>query len=180
MIGDLSFLKNTRVARMDTRLNPPPYSPSRSLGCLILLICIGITTEKSRADLLEKRNIDYARFGEHAVQLDWFRPDNHQIYPGILLIHGGGWVGGSRKGFEPLAKDLAAKGYVVANIDYRLATEAKFPGAVLDCKAAVRWMRANAKSLGLNPNQIAGVGGFGRRSPHGNGGKQLGRSFFQR
>jgi len=54
---------------------------------------------------------------------------------------------------------LARIGYVVANIDYRLAAEAKFPGAVLDCKAVVRWMRANAEDLGVDPDRIAAIGG---------------------
>ncbi|MAS95840.1 MAG: esterase [Verrucomicrobiales bacterium] len=109
--------------------------------------------------LREGKEISYATVGEKELLLDWFRPDDDKTYPGIILIHGGGWTGGSRKAFEPMAKELATAGYVVANVDYRLATEAKFPGAVVDCKAAVRWMRGNAENLGLDLSFIAAIGG---------------------
>lgn len=124
---------------------------------LPLLLCAGFV--RSEEPLREAREVEYAAFGDRAVELDWFRPDNESVLPGIVLIHGGGWIGGSRKAFESTARDLAAAGFVVANIDYRLATEAKFPGAVLDGKAAVRWMRANAESLGVDPDRIAAIGG---------------------
>lgn len=57
-----------------------------------------------------------------------------------------------------MSKELAALGYVVANADYRFASEAKFPGAVSDAKAAVRWMRAHASELNLNSELIIGAG----------------------
>ncbi len=128
----------------------------------IIGACFFLTTLGAAEDAPElkvERDVAYATFGEREVHLDWFRPDNDKTYPSIVLIHGGGWIGGNRKSFETTAKDLAVAGYVVANIDYRLATEAKFPGAVLDCKAAVRWMRVQAERLGVNAKQIAAIGG---------------------
>jgi pectinesterase len=107
----------------------------------------------------EARDVVFATYGERELQLDWFRPDNEAICPGILVVHGGGWIGGTRKSFEPIAKDLASHGYVVVNLEYRLATETKFPGAVLDLKAAIRWMRAHASELGLDPDRVGAVGG---------------------
>ena len=89
----------------------------------------------------------------------WFRPDDDKVYPGVLVVHGGGWIGGNRKSFETIAKDLARAGYVVANLEYRLATEEPFPGAVLDVKAAIRWMRSEAERLQMNSEAIGGVGG---------------------
>lgn len=103
-------------------------------------------------------NIDYASFGDKKVQLDLYMPKKTGIYPGVILVHGGGWTSGTRLGFTQMAIDLAEKGYVVANIDYRLAAEAIFPGAVQDTKAAIRWLRANAKTYNINPNKIAGIG----------------------
>ncbi|MCG8601292.1 MAG: alpha/beta hydrolase [Verrucomicrobiales bacterium] len=131
--------------------------PFHFLPAFLFLCSIAIGDEQG--ELRIRTDVAYAKFGGREVHLDWFRPDDKNVYPGILLIHGGGWIGGSRKAFGTTAQDLARLGYVVANIDYRLATEAKFPGAVLDCKAAVRWMRANAEELGLDPDHIAAVGG---------------------
>ncbi|MDF1861784.1 MAG: alpha/beta hydrolase [Verrucomicrobiales bacterium] len=123
-------------------------------GCLT-----GFAQEPKRVDLRSENDVVYAKFGDREVQLDWFRPANEETLPGIVLIHGGGWIGGKRESFESTARDLAHHGYMVANISYRLATEAKFPGAVLDCKAAVRWMRANAGRLGVDSERIAAIGG---------------------
>lgn len=106
-----------------------------------------------------ERGIAYATFGDRKVAMDLFHPAGDGLHPGILLVHGGGWTSGNRQSFEAFAIELAKRGYVVANIDYRLATEAKFPAAVLDCKAAVRWLRSNAARLHLDPGRIAGVGG---------------------
>ncbi len=105
-----------------------------------------------------KADVPYAKFVDREVQLDRFRIDDEAVLPGIVLTYGGGWIGGSRKAFRQTAQDLARLGYVVANVDYRLATEAKSSGAVLDCKAAVRWMRVNAEELGVDPSRIAAIG----------------------
>lgn len=126
-----------------------------SILSILAIATAGLAEESVKA----VTDVTYAKVGERELKLDWFRPDDEETYPGIVLIHGGGWTGGSRKAFEPLARELASAGYVVANIDYRLATEAKFPGAVVDCKAAVRWMRGNAKDLGLDLGFIAAIGG---------------------
>jgi sugar lactone lactonase YvrE/acetyl esterase/lipase len=75
-----------------------------------------------------------------------------------LCIHGGGWSKGERKNMRTLAVALAHKGYVTASLSYRLSGEAKFPAAIHDCKAAVRWLRANAKQLGIQPEAIGVTG----------------------
>ncbi len=105
-------------------------------------------------------DLTYAKYEEQELKLDLHRLKKRaRPLPCIVTVHGGGWLGGSRKSWEKIARDLALEGFVVANISYRLAEEAKFPGAVLDCKAAVRWLRANHEKLGIDPNRIAGVGG---------------------
>lgn len=106
-----------------------------------------------------RRDIVYASPGGRDLTMDVYLPAGEGPFPGVLLVHGGGWTGGSRHAFQPVAAMLAGHGHVVANVDYRLATEAKFPGAVLDCKAALRWMRAHAGELRLDPERIGGVGG---------------------
>lgn len=107
----------------------------------------------------EFKDIEYARYGNKAVHLDFYRLKNDKKLPVIILVHGGGWAKGSKESHTPMAKDLAEQGYAVANIHYRLSGEAKFPGAVEDTKASIRWVRANAEKYKLDTNKIFGIGG---------------------
>lgn len=127
----------------------------------VLLISIGLLLCGSLgAETKTIRDLVYAKVGDRELKLDLTRSSELTgPLPCIVTVHGGGWLGGSRKSWEPIATDLATAGFVVANIEYRLAGEAKFPGAVLDCKAAIRWLRANAGKYGINPEKISGVGG---------------------
>lgn len=101
----------------------------------------------------------YAKYGEREVQLDLYRPKARaQALPAIICIHGGGWSKGDRSSMGNLAQALAAKGYVGVTISYRLSGEAKFPAAEQDCKAAVRWLRANAEKHGIKADAIGVTG----------------------
>ena len=62
--------------------------------------------------------------------------------PVVLWIHGHRWSYGSKE--QHPSVNLTAHGYIVVSLDYRLSGEAPFPAAIEDCKAAVRWLRANA------------------------------------
>jgi len=64
-----------------------------------------------------------------------------------------------RKRFAHVASALAERGVAAACIEYRMADEAAFPGAIQDVKAAVRWMRANATKYGIDPEMIGTLGG---------------------
>ncbi len=120
---------------------------------------IKIAATKVPASVIESKNITYQRHGRRALQLDLYRPRHAgSPVPAVILVHGGGWRSGYRTHLTPLAIELAEAGYVVATISYRLAPEARYPAAVHDVKAAVRWMRKNANKYGVTPDQIA-VGG---------------------
>jgi acetyl esterase/lipase len=108
-----------------------------------------------------RRDVVYGKGGGRDLKLDLFLPKTGTgPRPGIVYIHGGGWSGGNRGAFQRQAAHLASKrGYVGACIEYRLSGEAKFPAAVEDAKCAVRWLRANAKTYGVDPNRIAAAGG---------------------
>ncbi len=102
----------------------------------------------------------YARYGARELQLDLYRPSSGDgPFPGAIFIHGGGWSAGGRNAFRRQAAYLASQGFVCVTIEYRLSKEAPYPAAVYDCKASVRWMRANAGHYRLNPDQIAAAGG---------------------
>lgn len=97
-------------------------------------------------------------YGKRELHLDVFRPEKHGKYPVLLLIHGGGWRSGNRTMDIPLAQQIAAHGFVTAVIEHRLSPEALYPAAVYDIKAAVRYLRANAKKYGIDPKRMA-IGG---------------------
>ena len=107
------------------------------------------------------RNISYRSIGTRRLHMDLCLPARTfvQPVPGIILIHGGGWQSGDRWMELPMALQLAGRGYVAATVEYRLSPEALYPAAVLDVKAAVRWMRAHAKECGVDTTRIAVYGG---------------------
>jgi acetyl esterase/lipase len=84
--------------------------------------------------------------------------------PGVLFIHGGGFTGGDKAEYRSasVSADLARAGYVVVSCNYVLGAKDKpgvWPRNIADCRDAVRWMRANADALGLDPDRIAVAGG---------------------
>jgi acetyl esterase/lipase len=88
--------------------------------------------------------------------LDLYAPKKATGVPLIVWIHGGAFLFGSKEGFpvEPVPLHLLLEGYEVASINYRLSPEALFPAQFQDCKAAIRWLRAHADELGIDPNRI--------------------------
>ena len=111
-------------------------------------------------DVDVKRNIVYTKNGGIPVKLDLYRPrQRKQPVPGLIFIHGGGWAAGKKEDYSYYGQVFANKGYIVASINYRLTSEAAFPAAVEDCKCAVRWMRAHAARLGVDPDRIGVAGG---------------------
>lgn len=106
-----------------------------------------------------KRDVTYARYGNRTLEMDIYRPKNvWGELPAVVCIHGRGWANGNRVNHEKVAQAIAARGYVAATISYRLSGEAPFPAAIHDCKAAVRFLRANAKQYGLDPDHIGAIG----------------------
>ena len=84
--------------------------------------------------------------------------------PAVLFIHGGGFKGGDKAEFRSasVCADLARAGYVVVSCNYLLSTKEKpqvWPQNIADCREAVRWIRKNARDLGINPQRIAVAGG---------------------
>jgi acetyl esterase/lipase len=97
--------------------------------------------------------------GEH-LQLNLARPKvGDGPFPAVLCIHGGGFRAGKRESYDTLCQKLAQRGYVAVTITYRLAPKHKFPAAVHDTKAAVRWLRANAVTYKIDPERIGVTGG---------------------
>ena len=93
-----------------------------------------------------------------------FEPEGHKASdsrPAIVFFFGGGWRSGTPGQFRHQAKHLAARGMVAMSADYRVLNRQGVKGhkCVQDAKSAIRWARANAKRLGVDPNRLAAGGG---------------------
>jgi len=122
------------------------------------------------AEVVVDENITYGKAGEIELKLDLARPEGDGPFPAIVFIHGGGWHQGSRQGYRGQIQEAAKRGYVAATISYRLMQydETKrdtatatpiFPAQIHDAKAAIRWLRANAKKYNVAPGRIGVTGG---------------------
>jgi acetyl esterase/lipase len=102
-------------------------------------------------------DVTYKHIDGRNLQLDIYSPKSitHPL-PVVLWIHGHRWSYGSKEQRPPV--NLMAQGYIVASIDYRPSGEASFPAAIEDCKAAVRWLRANAIAYHIDPDHIGAWG----------------------
>ncbi|HZZ82670.1 MAG TPA: alpha/beta hydrolase [Gemmataceae bacterium] len=105
-------------------------------------------------------NIEYANPDNQHLQLDLARPAKGDgPFPAIVCIHGGGFRAGTRHSYDAQCIRLAEQGYVAVTVSYRLAPKYQFPAAVHDTKAAVRWVRANAKKYKIDPERVGVMGG---------------------
>jgi acetyl esterase/lipase len=122
---------------------------------------IRIASSEAPPTVRAVKGLTYVRYGGRALQLDLYLPARPQPgpVPGIVFVHGGGWRAGVRANFAPMAIRMAERGYAAATISYRLSPEARYPAAVIDAKAAVRWMRSHASDYGIDPSRIAIGGG---------------------
>ena len=108
-------------------------------------------------------NIAYAEYPE--TKLDVFKPAGWSSsakpkYPGILVIHGGGWTGGTKESMlERWVLPYVEKGFVAVNVEYRLAKAAPAPAAVEDVLKAAQWFEKNAGRLNVDKDRIAVTGG---------------------
>jgi len=95
-----------------------------------------------------------------SLKLDLYFPGkaSKKPRPAILCFHGGGWEGGHRQLHHAHAEYFAGQGFVAATVSYRLRPEVNIDGCVHDAKAAVRWLRANAKAYGVDPERIGAFG----------------------
>ena len=115
---------------------------------------------RTTLDRLDSRlGVTYARYGDRTLEMDIYRPKGAwgQL-PAVVCIHGGGWANGNRGSHARVAQAIAACGYVAATISYRLSGEVLFPAQINDCKAAVRFLRANAKIYGIDSDNIGAIG----------------------
>ena len=94
--------------------------------------------------------------GGRALVCDVYRPPGDVSgAPAVVLLHGGSWRQGDRSQLRGYGILLGRAGYVCVAPEYRFLGEAPWPAAIEDVKAAIRWVRASAPSLGVDPSRIA-------------------------
>ena len=99
------------------------------------------------------RDLLYVAGGHERNRLDLYLPEKAEgRLPLVVWIHGGGWQGGNKENCP--AVPFATRGYAVASINYRLSQHAVFPAQIEDCKAAIRWLRANAAKYHFDADHI--------------------------
>jgi acetyl esterase/lipase len=145
-------------------LAPPPAVPYNAATTYAKLIknypFIRTATDVPPPAVAAAKGITYIQRGDHALQLDVYRPAQAGApLPAVVYVHGGGWINGDRAEFAPMAIRMAERGFVGVTVSYRLAPEARYPAAIHDVKSAVRWVRAHAAEYGIDPQRIAIAGG---------------------
>jgi acetyl esterase/lipase len=107
-----------------------------------------------------ERGIEFCRHDGTALAGDLYRPTTGSKHPVVIAIHGGGWQNGGPERYRYWGPWLAARGYAVFSITYRLVKPGvkRWPDCLHDCRAAVQFIRANAARYGIDPDRIAMVG----------------------
>lgn len=108
-----------------------------------------------------QRDLTYCTVDGVALKMDlYFPPQASKPSPVAIYVHGGGWSQGDKtQGSVIPFTDLASQGFLVAAVNYRLAPRYKFPAMIDDVKCAVRYLRANATKLNMDPSRIGAWGG---------------------
>jgi acetyl esterase/lipase len=144
------------------------------LALALLSLCVALTAGAQEKSSKKKaggyppviegtKSETYRKVGDTELKVWIFEPaaKGTKPLPAIVFFFGGGWTGGSPTQFEPQSRHLASRGMIAIVADYRVKTrqDAKPADCVSDAKACVRWVRANAARLGIDPERIAVGGG---------------------
>ena len=134
-----------------------PASIWVSLAALAALIAPARAADTP--NVITAHDVVYSKVGETELKLDLVRPaEGDGPFPAVLVIHGGGWRGGSKDSNRPILSQFAKRGYVAISPQYRFCPKATFPAQVHDVKAAVRWLRSNAKEYKVDVEHIGAMG----------------------
>lgn len=105
------------------------------------------------------KDVEYANIDGVSLKADIYYPlGKSKKYPGIAMVHGGGWISGSKENEKYMAQELASKGYVAMAVGYRLADVAKYPAAVIDVENAIKFLKKNKKKYALDSKKLAVLG----------------------
>jgi alpha-L-fucosidase 2 len=122
----------------------------------VLLVCASFL---ALAGAEEKNDIEFARPGGVPLTLDASVPEGKGPFATVIVVHGGGWQNGTKRSYDkPLLPVLTEAGFAWFTINYRLAPQHKYPAAVEDVEAAVRWVKQHAREYKVDVKRIALMG----------------------
>lgn len=105
------------------------------------------------------RNVTYVQRGVKPLRMTVYIPEQKSAgRPVVMVIHGGGFVGGTRKQMAPLCMTIANQGMIVFNVEYRLAPAYPFPAPIEDVRCGLRWIAKHATSYGGDPSRLGVTG----------------------
>ena len=124
----------------------------------VLIIAIGLLAALPAVSL-DGKDVAYASRDGKPLLLDLHIPDGPGPFPAAILIHGGGFDGGSKStNVRPLFEPLANAGFAWFSLDYRLAPAVQFPQALRDIDDGIAWVKSNAAKYHVNPSKVAIIG----------------------
>jgi acetyl esterase/lipase len=125
-----------------------------------MMCAISITAlAKNEAEIVFQKDLVYTKIGDTGLTYDIARPgEGAGPFPVVLCIHAGGWQLGDKRSFRDDIRRLAAKGYVAATINFRVTPGAKWPAQLEDVRSAVRYFRAHAAELKIDPARFGAIG----------------------
>ena len=128
-------------------------------GCLVWLSLGVIAFGADEPKVATRHDLVYSKASGSDLKIDLARPaEGEGPFPAVLVIHGGAWRGGSKDSLRPALDEFARRGYVAVSPQYRFCPANLFPAQVHDVKAAVRWIKANAKEYKVDAGHIGAVG----------------------
>ena len=130
-----------------------------SCKVVVLFSLLGLAARVFGADYQIEANVRYSLHPETVLDIVQARAPALKNRPGVIVIHGGGWIQGNKESMlERFCLPFVEHGFVVANVEYRLAQSATAPAAVNDVLEAAKWFRDRAADYKVDPNQIIVTG----------------------
>jgi acetyl esterase/lipase len=130
-----------------------------SLAVAIVALVLLVAALHRDSEIEIARNLTYGMGADTELKLDLAMPKTGVgPFPAVVFLHGEGWRAGNRQQMSHFIEGMARLEYVAITVEYRLVPTARFPAQVEDCKAAVRWLRANAKKYNVRSDRIGVVG----------------------
>lgn len=134
-------------------------------GCILALLVLPLLQAQTPVpqipdNVAVERNIAYDQHPETVLDIYQPKEASREKRPGAIVIHGGGWVGGTKDAMiESYVLRYVSQGFVVANVEYRLAKAAIAPAAVTDVLNATQWFFRNAGKYNVDKKRVVVTGG---------------------